>query len=253
MFDYGYSLILVYLLGGLAGTLYETYLNLKRKKGFVFCSGSIVTPFNFVYGIGGVLIYLSFFKLFPFLLTGWAWIIILISGTFLGGLVEYILSYLEEKICHTKSWDYTGKVGSINGRTTLPIMIGWGFLCLLVMYGVFYPLMTYLIKPYILDNPSAASIYHLVLSILICICAVDLFFVVLAILRYSQRSEHKPGFLPMGRIIDAIFSDSFMALHFPNSRKTTLLHGIKGPADIKKYAESRKEDFKALFDTRKNS
>lgn len=69
MFDNGYSLILVYLLGGLAGTIYETFLNFKRKKGFVFCSGSIVTPFNFVYGFGGILIFLSFFGLEPYFMT----------------------------------------------------------------------------------------------------------------------------------------------------------------------------------------
>ena len=101
MFDNGYSLILVYLLGGLAGTIYETFLNLKRKKGFVFCSGSIVTPFNFVYGFGGILIFLSFFGLEPYFMTSWCWAVILGCGTFLGGFVEYMLSFLEEKICHT--------------------------------------------------------------------------------------------------------------------------------------------------------
>lgn len=247
MFDNGYSLILVYLLGGLAGTIYETFLNLKRKKGFVFCSGSIVTPFNFVYGFGGILIFLSFFGLEPYFMTSWCWAVILGCGTFLGGFVEYILSFLEEKICHTRSWDYTGKVGSINGRTTVPIMIGWGFLCLIVMYGVFYPLMHYLIQPYVLKYENAALAYHLTLIVLISLCAVDLVFVLIAIIRYSRRAEGKSTLFTGGYFLDIVFSDTFMALHFPNARKTNLMRGVKSMNDVKTYLGNRKKEMKSLF------
>ena len=48
--------VYIYLLGGLVGTVYETILNLVKGKGFVFCNGSILTPFNFVYGAGAVFI-----------------------------------------------------------------------------------------------------------------------------------------------------------------------------------------------------
>lgn len=248
MFDHGYSLILVYLLGGLAGTIYETYLNFHRKKGFVICSGSIVTPFNFVYGFGGIIIFLSFFGLEPYFMTPWCWAVILVSGTFLGGFVEYILSFLEEKICHTRSWDYTGRKGSINGRTTVPIMIGWGFLCLLVMYGVFYPMMHYLIEPYILAYEQPTIAYHIVLITLMSICCIDLFFVLIAIIRYSRRAEGKSTiFYTNGRFLDIIFSDTFMALHFPQSRKTDLLRGIRSVDELKTYVNTRNKEMKSLF------
>lgn len=249
MLDHGYSLILVYLLGGLAGTLYETFLNLKRHNGFRICSGSLVTPFNFVYGFGGVIIFLSFFSLEPYFLTWWCGLVILVSGTFLGGIVEYLLSFLEEKICHTRSWDYTGKIGSINGRTTIPIMIGWGFLCLIVMYGVFYPMMRYLINPYILDDPNKTHIYHVALLCLICLCAIDLVFVLVAILRYSRRAEGKPTIFTNGHFIDVVFSDTFMAIHFPNARKTSLQRGFLSLDDVRVYFDKRKKEVKTLFKT----
>lgn len=247
MFDNGYSLIMVYLLGGLAGTLYETYLNFHRRKGFVVCSGSIVTPFNFVYGFGGIVIFLSFFGLEPYFLTWWCWAVILVCGTFLGGFVEYILSFLEEKICHTRSWDYTGRKGSINGRTTIPIMIGWGFLCLFVMYGVFYPMMHYLIQPYILAYGDAALAYHITLVSLMGICCMDLVFVLVAIIRYSTRAEGRSIMFVGERFLDIVFSDSFMAMHFPQSRKTTLPTGIKSVGELRTYVDRRHNELRSLF------
>ena len=50
--------IFIYALGGIVGTVWETLLNLFRGRGFVFCNGSILTPFNFVYGTGALVIIL---------------------------------------------------------------------------------------------------------------------------------------------------------------------------------------------------
>ena len=42
--------VFIYMLGGLVGSIHEMLLNLVKGKGFTFCNGSILTPFNFVYG-----------------------------------------------------------------------------------------------------------------------------------------------------------------------------------------------------------
>ena len=42
------KIVILYMLGGLVGTVWETLLNLARGRGFVYCNGSIFTPFNFV-------------------------------------------------------------------------------------------------------------------------------------------------------------------------------------------------------------
>ena len=51
-----YQIIFIYMLGGIVGTLWETLLNYINGNGFVYCNGSIFTPFNFVYGCGAVII-----------------------------------------------------------------------------------------------------------------------------------------------------------------------------------------------------
>ena len=48
--------VFIYMLGGLVGSIHEMLLNLVKGKGFMFCNGSIITPFNFVYGAGAVFI-----------------------------------------------------------------------------------------------------------------------------------------------------------------------------------------------------
>lgn len=57
-----YKAVMIYLLGGIVGTLWETLLNFMRGDGFVFCNGSLFTPFNFVYGFGALFIILCLRK-----------------------------------------------------------------------------------------------------------------------------------------------------------------------------------------------
>ena len=49
-----YKAVYIYMLGGLVGTIWETLLNFARGRGFVYCNGSILTPFNFVYKYGAI-------------------------------------------------------------------------------------------------------------------------------------------------------------------------------------------------------
>lgn len=51
-----YKIVFIYMLGGIVGTLWETGLNFFNGYGFVYCNGSIFTPFNFVYGCGAIII-----------------------------------------------------------------------------------------------------------------------------------------------------------------------------------------------------
>lgn len=123
-----YKAIFIYMLGGLVGTLWETILNLCRGRGFVFCNGSILTPFNFVYGVGALVIIAC-------LHNQTKWWEVYLMGAVGGGVVEYLLNFLEEKILGTRSWNYTGKFLNINGRTTLIYMAFWGLLCLAVIFS----------------------------------------------------------------------------------------------------------------------
>lgn len=91
----------------------------------------------------------------------------------------------------------------------------------------------------------------LTLIVLISLCAVDLVFVLIAIIRYSRRAEGKSTLFTGGYFLDIVFSDTFMALHFPNARKTNLMRGVKSMNDVKTYLGNRKKEMKSLFTIKK--
>ena len=49
----------------------------------------------------------------------------------IGGIIEYLCSFLQEKIFGTVSWDYSNWILNINGRTTLIHCTYWGLAGLL--------------------------------------------------------------------------------------------------------------------------
>lgn len=199
-----YKSVCVYLLGGLVGTVWETILNLCRGKGFVFCNGSLFTPFNFVYGFGALIIVLCLRN------QSQIWKVYFI-GAVGGGFVEYLLSFLEEKLLGTRSWNYEGKLLNINGRTTLVYMAFWGLLCTVVIFLIYRPLSGWLdtlpVKP--------MMIFAIVATVIL---SLDLLVTVSAIFRYAERNAGKESLLWIAQVFDRLCNDDFMARRFPNMR-----------------------------------
>lgn len=199
-----YKSVVIYLLGGLVGTLWETLLNLCRGKGFVFCNGSLFTPFNFVYGFGALVIFLCLHN------QTQVWKVYLI-GALGGGFVEYLLSFLEEKLLGTRSWNYEGRLLNINGRTTLVYMAFWGLLCVAVIFLIYRPLSNWLdtlpLKPMV--------IFAIVATVII---SLDLLATVGAILRYAERNAGKDAVLLIAQLLDKCCNDEFMLRRFPNMK-----------------------------------
>lgn len=193
--------VFIYALGGLVGTVWETLLNLMRGRGFVFCSGSILTPFNFVYGTGALVIILL-------LKDKKKWWQVFITGSLGGGLVEYVLSFLEEAVLGTRSWNYSGQFLNINGRTTVPYMLFWGFLCLAVIFIVYRPLDN------LLESLPEKTMKSIAAVITIWILA-DILITLPALIRYSARARAQAPFGELGKLIDRIFDDAFMKRRFP--------------------------------------
>ncbi len=211
--DNGFNLILVYMITGMAGTIWETLLYLVKEHRFVFSNGSIATPFNFVYGLGGAVICASLSSLseYPFA--------VYLVGCLLGGATEYLVSVIEEVVCHTRSWDYTGRLLSIKGRTTVPIMLGWGLLCLFIVYALFIPFVRGVLTPNIFEaGEHVIFIYHTVMWCCLAFIVWDLFWVLITMIRHQQRARDKKPLTFIGKIVDYLFNDAYVAVHFPNAQ-----------------------------------
>lgn len=203
--DFG-KCVFAYVLGGVVGTLWETVLNFCKGNGFVYCNGSIFTPINFVYGFGALVIwiFLANSNRKPY--------ITYIYGAIGGGIVEYLLNFLEEKILGARSWDYSNEFLNINGRTTIPFMLFWGLLCLAVVYGVYNPLA----KIY---DKCPKKVMTTIAIVLLAIVVADLTITVTALARYSARQQGFAAKTELGLFLDRVFSDDYMKLHFPNQKK----------------------------------
>lgn len=203
--DFG-KCVFAYVLGGVVGTLWETVLNFCKGNGFVYCNGSIFTPINFVYGFGALIIwiFLANSNRKPY--------ITYIYGAIGGGIVEYLLNFLEEKILGARSWDYSNEFLNINGRTTIPFMLFWGLLCLAVVYGVYNPLA----KIY---DKCPKKVMTTIAIVLLAIVVADLTITVTALARYSARQQGFAAKTELGLFLDRVFSDDYMKLHFPNQKK----------------------------------
>ena len=203
--DFG-KCVFAYVLGGVVGTLWETVLNYCKGNGFVYCNGSIFTPINFVYGFGALVIwiFLANSNRKPYMTY--------IYGAIGGGIVEYLLNFLEEKILGARSWDYSNEFLNINGRTTIPFMLFWGLLCLAVVYGVYNPLA----KIY---DKCPKKVMTTIAIVLLAIVVTDLTITVTALARYSARQQGVISKTELGLFLDRVFSDDYMKLHFPNQKK----------------------------------
>lgn len=197
-----YKIIFLYLLGGMVGTIWETILNYLKVGQFVYCSGTIFTPFNFVYGIGAVAIAVSLKNLKKI------WQVFLI-GSLVGGVTEYTLSFLEEKIIGSRSWDYSNEILNINGRITIPFCLFWGLLCIIVVFLIYKPVIR-------LTNQFPPKIFHIVMLVLFTIVLIDMIFSLGAILRYAQRANGVPANDPISAFFDSQFDDEFMKVRFPS-------------------------------------
>ena len=203
--DFG-KCVFAYVLGGVVGTLWETVLNFCKGNGFVYCNGSIFTPINFVYGFGALVIwiFLANSNRKPYMTY--------IYGAIGGGIVEYLLNFLEEKILGARSWDYSNEFLNINGRTTIPFMLFWGLLCLAVVYGVYNPLA----KIY---DKCPKKVMTTIAIVLLAIVVTDLTITVTALARYSARQQGAISKTELGLFLDRVFNDDYMKLHFPNQKK----------------------------------
>lgn len=197
-----YDVIYIFILGGLIGTIYEVVLNLVLHGVIEDRSGSILTPFNYVYGIGAIATLLILGRV-----NGG--IALFISGSFLGGIFEYAISVIQEYLLLSRSWDYSDKPFNINGRTTIPYMLFWGTLGYMAIRFIL-PKYIKLIRriPYKVRCRIAILLYILM--------SVDLIITVTAIIRYSQRADGIFYDISFIEAIDRVFDDMFMERHFPN-------------------------------------
>lgn len=199
------KLFCVFVIGSIIGYLLEMIVGLVQNGHFVSKQGLIYGPFSQVYGIGLVIYYL----VIP---NNKKIIEIFLISMFLGGIVEYIFSYLQETFFGTISWDYSNLLFNINGRTSLLHCIYWG------IGGILF--LKY-IRPQIEKiDLLYPKMWFKVLTIFLAIFL--LFDIIISSLACKRQEERKEGIEPKNNIeifLDKTYTDEVLNEIYSNAKE----------------------------------
>lgn len=120
---------LIFIIYSMLGWIMETTHAFIKEKKFVN-RGFLIGPWIPIYGWGCLIITILLRKYLDDPVALFVMAIIVCS------ILEYVTSYVLEKVFHARWWDYSHLKYNINGRICLETMIPFGVLSLLVMYVI---------------------------------------------------------------------------------------------------------------------
>ena len=205
------KLFIIFIIGCIFGNYYEMILNFIKhylKDGIIFWEvrrGVIYGPFSPIYGAGAVIMTALLAE------KNHKWYQTFIYGSLLGGISEYLIGFLQETFIGTISWDYSTYFLNINGRTTIPIMLIWGIICLIFVKFIYPPISNLIEK--IPIKPG-----KIILNIFIVLLSIDMFISWTALIRqYLRRNNYKPITF-IGEFYDKVYTDERLKIAFPNMK-----------------------------------
>ncbi len=121
---------------GTIGWIWEsTYASLN--EGELINRGFLNGPFIPIYGCAASGILLVFYNPLTINLTVdksfKTFVIIFLLGSLTASVIEYVTSFVMEKLFHAKWWDYSNMPLNINGRVSLVSSMFWGLMSLLLV------------------------------------------------------------------------------------------------------------------------
>lgn len=197
------KLFFIFMFGSVFGTIYEDILIYLQQGIWMVHRGVIYGPFNVIYGFGAALMC---WVLLRKKYNNWQ---IFGLSALLGGAVEYLLSLGQEIFTGTTSWDYSNQFLNFAGRTSVPIMLVWGVMGI-VLVKVFYPVLSGLIER--IPQNVGEPLFWVLLVFMIINCLVSW----TAIIRQNLRHHDIPPLTPIGQFYDEYYNDTFLEKYFPN-------------------------------------
>lgn len=204
------KLFFIFVFMSIFGAIYEEILTIVTsyiENGSIFWEtrrGLIYGELSPVYGFASVIgVYLLCGKKRK-------WYKNYFYASLIGGGFEYIASFIQEKFAGTLSWDYSHHFLNINGRTTIPFMLVWGIVGLMLIYIV-YPLLSKAIEsiPY--------NLGMIIYKILFVFIALDVFISYGAAIRQGLRNAGYKPYTPLGKFFDKFYPNEKMAHIYKNA------------------------------------
>lgn len=199
-----YKLIWIFTIGSILGYCVEMLWCYIRNGHFESRKGLIYGPISPVYGIGGIVLTLLLYRFINY--NG---IIIFFISAIIGGVFEYLCSWVQEKAFGSVSWDYDSKNLSINGRTSVEYSVFWGILGVFFLRDI-YPLFDKFMGYFSDETIKILTIIFLVFLI------PDIIISALAVRREVARMKGVQAKNALDRFLDKKYTDEFLKKIYPN-------------------------------------
>lgn len=124
-----YTYFLLFIIYSFVGWVIEIITEYYHHKRFVN-RGFLIGPYCPIYGAASVIMILFLNKYIDDPIALFVMALVICS------IIEYLASYVMEKLFNARWWDYSNNKFNINGRICLETMIPFGFGGLLLMYFI---------------------------------------------------------------------------------------------------------------------
>ena len=206
--DSFYSIMLLFLVGGVCGDLAEMIFCRLRMGWWMSRSSVVWGPFSIVWGLALAAATLLFYRYRDRSAS-----FFFVAGTLLGGLYEYLCSVFTQLVFGTVFWDYSVIPFNLGGRINLLYCFFWGFAAVAWFKGLYPVLSRWMAK--IPQRAGKLAVWALLLFM-----AVNIGVSSLALARYSARAAGQPAVQSWQVYMDEHYGDEVMQRIYPYAQMT---------------------------------
>ena len=205
IFQIVWYLIIFSIIGLIIETIY-CYITtgvIESRKGLLW------GPFCPVYGVGATILIFLLYRYKDNVVK------LFLYGMVLGGIIEYLISYILEAMYGIRFWEYSYLYSNLNGRICLIYSIFWGLLAAVIIKYI-KSIIDYIIKKIPYKN--------LVTIIILLFTFFNLIFTVWGINTYEKRAKNiykSKNNKVINQIENNYFNNERMRKTFPNLRIIT--------------------------------
>lgn len=194
----------VFIIGSVFGFFAEMLYSTIFTRTLVIRKGLIYGPFIQIYGVGAVAYYLLISNVKEPKEA-------FIYGMIMGGILEYIGSFLQEILFGTISWDYSNMFFNLNGRTSLLYCFYWGIIAVAYL-KIVYPCLKS-IEP--LLHKLSVKIFTVFLALFM---TFDIGISCMAASRQEERRKDIPPKNSLDEFIDKAYPDEYLDKIYNNKK-----------------------------------
>lgn len=195
---------MIFYVGSLMGCLLEEIWCMLTKHKFEIRGSMVYEPLIPIYGLAALLITLIANR------VGYNLWKVFILGSIISALIEYLSSYFQEKIFHTKAWDYSKYPLNLNGRINLPYTLGFGF------FAVLFIKQLKLMAEFVINHFNL-DILYMVNILLLIVFIMDSVISVMALYRQKKRREGYKAKNKLEVFLDERYNDKRLNRIYNNS------------------------------------